>query len=57
MDYLNRHKIDQESIKMIIGIIKDKDLYNQIGAYPSPEHRSHALSSQAFGNFRAFLII
>jgi len=47
MDFFNRHKIDQETIKMIIGIIKDNDLYDQIGAYPSPEHRSHALSSQA----------
>ena len=47
MDYFNRHKIDQETIKMIVGIIKDNDLYDQIGAYPSPEHRSHALSSQA----------
>lgn len=32
---------------MIIGHLRTDDIYNQISAYPSPEHRSTALSSQA----------
>lgn len=46
-DYFERHLIDKEYVKMVIGIIKDNDIYDQIAAYPSPEHRSHALASQA----------
>lgn len=47
IDYFDRKKIDRNIIKLIIGFIKDHDIYDQIAAYPSPEHRSHALSSQA----------
>jgi WASH complex subunit strumpellin len=47
VEFFQRHKIDQEIIKQIVGSIKDNDIYDQIGAYPSPEHRSHALSNQA----------
>jgi len=47
VDYFDRKKIDRNVIKLIIGFIKDHDIYEQIAAYPSPEHRSHALSSQA----------
>jgi WASH complex subunit strumpellin len=45
--FFSRHPIDRELLKMVIGTIKDNDIYDQIGAYPSPDHRSHALSSQA----------
>jgi WASH complex subunit strumpellin len=31
----------------VIGRIRTDDLYDQMNAYPQPEHRSHALSSQA----------
>lgn len=45
--YFERFKFDKELIKMVIGTIKDNDIYDQISAFPSPEHRSHALSNQA----------
>jgi WASH complex subunit strumpellin len=47
VDYFSRFKVDQEVIKLIVGVIKDGDIYEQVGAYPSAEHRSHALSNQA----------
>ena len=47
VEYFSRYKIDHNTIKLIVGIIKDNDIYDQISAYPSPEHRSQALSSQA----------
>jgi WASH complex subunit strumpellin len=47
VDYFSRQKIDPEVIKLIVGVIKDNDIYDQVGAYPSAEHRSHALSNQA----------
>lgn len=45
--YFERVPIDKDFLKMVIGTIKDNDIYDQIAAYPSPEHRSHALSTQA----------
>lgn len=47
VDYFARIKIDHDIVKLIVGIIKDNDIYEMITAYPSPEHRSQALSSQA----------
>jgi len=32
---------------MIIGRLRSDDVYNQISAYPLPEHRSTALATQA----------
>lgn len=32
---------------MVIGRLRSDDLYNQISAYPFPEHRSTALATQA----------
>ena len=32
---------------MLIGRLRSDDIYNQISAYPSPEHRSTALATQA----------
>ena len=32
---------------MIVGHLKDDDIYQQIAAYPTPEHRTTALANQA----------
>ena len=32
---------------MVIGRLRSDDIYNQISAYPFPEHRSTALATQA----------
>lgn len=32
---------------MVIGRLRSDDIYNQISAYPQPEHRSTALATQA----------
>ena len=32
---------------MVIGRLRSDDIYNQIKAYPAPEHRSTALATQA----------
>jgi len=32
---------------MVIGRLRSDDVYNQISAYPLPEHRSTALATQA----------
>ncbi|KAK3090075.1 hypothetical protein FSP39_008970 [Pinctada imbricata] len=45
--YLNRIPINGEFINMVIGRLRSDDLYNQISAYPLPEHRSTALATQA----------
>lgn len=34
-------------INMVIGRLRSDDIYNQISAYPLPEHRSVALATQA----------
>ncbi|XP_065176777.1 WASH complex subunit 5-like [Sycon ciliatum] len=46
-DYFSRIPINQEFIEMVIGRLRSDDIYNQITNYPSPEHRSTALSTQA----------
>ena len=46
-DYFMRCPIPVDIVSMILGFLKDDDLYNQIGVYPSPDHRPTALSSQA----------
>lgn len=47
VDYFKRVPLDKDLVKMIIGTIKDNDIYDQVSAYPSPDHRSHAYSNQA----------
>lgn len=32
---------------MVIGHLRSDDIYNQVAAYPLPEHRSTALATQA----------
>lgn len=34
-------------VNMVLGRLRSDDLYNQIVAYPLPEHRSTALATQA----------
>ena len=34
-------------VNMVIGRLRSDDVYNQISAYPLPEHRSTALATQA----------
>ncbi len=50
VDYFSRFSIDaidRSLIEMFINTLKDDDIYNQLAAYPNPEHRSVALSNQA----------
>lgn len=42
----SRVNINENFINMVIGRLRSDDLYNQITAYPLPEHRSTALSTQ-----------
>jgi len=39
VEFFERKSIDKSIVKLIIGFIKDHDIYDQIAAYPSPEHR------------------
>ncbi|XP_059147627.1 WASH complex subunit 5-like isoform X2 [Physella acuta] len=45
--FFNRVPINKEYIDMVIGRLRSDDIYNQIAAYPQPEHRSTALATQA----------
>ncbi|XP_074640557.1 WASH complex subunit 5-like isoform X2 [Tubulanus polymorphus] len=45
--YFGRIPIDNDFVSMVIGRLRSDDIYNQISAYPMPEHRSTALANQA----------
>ncbi|CAH1773129.1 unnamed protein product [Owenia fusiformis] len=45
--YFGRVPINKTFINMLIGRLRSDDVYNQISAYPFPEHRSTALATQA----------
>lgn len=45
--YFSRVPINSEFVNMLIGRLRSDDIYNQIKAYPAPEHRSTALATQA----------
>eukprot|EP00004_Rigifila_ramosa_P027670 TRINITY_DN9095_c0_g1_i1.p1 TRINITY_DN9095_c0_g1~~TRINITY_DN9095_c0_g1_i1.p1 ORF type:complete len:1142 (+),score=349.87 TRINITY_DN9095_c0_g1_i1:288-3428(+) len=45
--YFNRIKINAQFVSMIIGRLRSDDIYNQVKAYPLPDHRSTALATQA----------
>ncbi|RNA30035.1 WASH complex subunit strumpellin [Brachionus plicatilis] len=45
--FFGRIKINPNILSQIIGRLRTDDLYNQMNAFPLPEHRSHALSNQA----------
>ena len=42
-----RVPVNPEYVNMVIGRLRSDDVYNQISAYPQPEHRSTALATQA----------
>ena len=43
----SRIPINTQFISIIVGRLRSDDIYNQIAAYPFPEHRSTALATQA----------
>ncbi|XP_050401033.2 WASH complex subunit 5 isoform X1 [Patella vulgata] len=45
--FFSRVPINGDYINMVIGRLRSDDIYNQISAYPLPEHRSTALATQA----------
>uniref|UniRef100_A0A8C4I8L5 WASH complex subunit 5 n=1 Tax=Dicentrarchus labrax TaxID=13489 RepID=A0A8C4I8L5_DICLA len=45
--YFHRVPISTTFISMVIGRLRSDDIYNQVSAYPLPEHRSTALANQA----------
>ncbi|XP_045717243.1 WASH complex subunit 5 isoform X1 [Phyllostomus hastatus] len=45
--YFRRVPINESFISMVIGRLRSDDVYNQVSAYPLPEHRSTALATQA----------
>nr|XP_020670201.1 WASH complex subunit 5 [Pogona vitticeps] len=45
--YFSRVPINETYISMVIGRLRSDDIYNQVSAYPLPEHRSTALATQA----------
>ena len=47
MDYFGRFMLDRMLIETLINSLKDDDIYNQLSAYPNPQHRSAALANQA----------
>ncbi|KAF6031772.1 KIAA0196 [Bugula neritina] len=46
-DLNRRVPVNEEYVDMLIGRLRSDDVYNQIAAYPLPEHRSTALATQA----------
>ncbi|XP_069674332.1 WASH complex subunit 5 isoform X3 [Periplaneta americana] len=46
-DYFKRIPVNTLYINMVLGRLRSDDIYNQISAYPFPEHRSTALATQA----------
>lgn len=45
--YFDRVPVSKQFVSMLIGHLRSDDVYNQISAYPLPEHRSTALATQA----------
>ncbi|KAG8515502.1 WASH complex subunit 5, partial [Galemys pyrenaicus] len=45
--YFQRVPINASFVSMVIGRLRSDDIYNQVSAYPLPEHRSTALATQA----------
>lgn len=45
--YFARVPVNAEYVNMVIGRLRSDDIFNQISAYPQPEHRSTALATQA----------
>ncbi|XP_047110859.1 LOW QUALITY PROTEIN: WASH complex subunit 5 [Schistocerca piceifrons] len=47
VEYFRRFTINPLYVEMVLGRLRSDDIYNQLSAYPLPEHRSTALSTQA----------
>ncbi|XP_067928374.1 WASH complex subunit 5-like [Watersipora subatra] len=47
VSYFQRIPVNAEFVDMLVGRLRSDDVYNQISAYPLPEHRSTALGTQA----------
>ena len=47
VDYFKRFPIDKVLCETLINQLKDDDIYQHLQSFPSPEHRSVALSNQA----------
>ncbi|XP_038666101.1 WASH complex subunit 5 isoform X1 [Scyliorhinus canicula] len=45
--YFQRVPISRTFISMVVGRLRSDDIYNQVSAYPLPEHRSVAFATQA----------
>uniref|UniRef100_A0A3B3T2B3 WASH complex subunit 5 n=1 Tax=Paramormyrops kingsleyae TaxID=1676925 RepID=A0A3B3T2B3_9TELE len=45
--YFQRVPVNATFVSMVIGRLRSDDIYNQVSAYPLPEHRSTALANQA----------
>ncbi|XP_076032316.1 WASH complex subunit strump [Oratosquilla oratoria] len=45
--FFKRVALPPHYVSMVIGHLRSDDIYHQVQAYPSPEHRSTALSTQA----------
>eukprot|EP01116_Phalansterium_solitarium_P008575 TRINITY_DN22505_c0_g1_i1.p1 TRINITY_DN22505_c0_g1~~TRINITY_DN22505_c0_g1_i1.p1 ORF type:complete len:1148 (-),score=576.86 TRINITY_DN22505_c0_g1_i1:152-3595(-) len=46
-EYFARIKLPPHLVQMLIARLRSDDIYNQISAYPLPQHRSVALANQA----------
>lgn len=46
-DYFARIQIDTDLVDMVLGKLRNDDIYNHSSAFPLPAHRSMALSQQA----------
>ncbi|KAG0724668.1 WASH complex subunit 5 [Chionoecetes opilio] len=46
-DYFRRVELPGNYVSLVLGYLRSDDIYHQVQAYPSPEHRSTALANQA----------
>lgn len=46
-DDFRRTQLNEKLVDIVIGRLRSDDIYNQIAAYPFPEHRTTALAAQA----------
>nr|XP_053642494.1 LOW QUALITY PROTEIN: WASH complex subunit 5-like [Cherax quadricarinatus] len=46
-DYFRRVELPSNYLNLVLGHLRSDDIYHQVQAYPSPEHRSAALANQS----------
>ncbi|KAK7066277.1 hypothetical protein SK128_025439 [Halocaridina rubra] len=46
-EYFKRVNLPNNYVNLVIGYLRSDDVYHQVQAYPSPDHRSAALANQA----------